>query len=76
VQLLECEGGWSAVLRLPRTQTEEDWVLQFLEKDGVVVHPGFFFDFEEEAYVVVSLLVPGVELSMGIQRIVARVAAG
>jgi aspartate/methionine/tyrosine aminotransferase len=76
VQLLECEGGWSAVLRLPRTQTEEEWVLQFLDKDGVIVHPGFFFDFDEEAYVVVSLLVPGVELSMGIQRIVARVAGG
>lgn len=76
VQMLECEGGWSAVLRLPRTATEEEWVLQLLEKDGVVVHPGFFFDFEEEAYVVVSLLPPGVELSMGVQRIVARVAAG
>jgi hypothetical protein len=76
VQLLECEGGWSAVLRLPRTRTEEEWVLQFLEHDGVIVHPGFFFDFEEEAYVVVSLLPPEGEFSTGIERLVARVAAG
>src|SRR6185436_13449420 len=34
VQLLDCEGGWSAVLRLPRTRTEEEWVLQLLEQDG------------------------------------------
>jgi alanine-synthesizing transaminase len=75
VQLLECEGGWSVVLRLPRTRTEEEWVLAFLQEDGVVVHPGFFFDFEEEAYVVVSLLPPEGEFSTGIGRLVARVAA-
>ena len=63
------------LLRLPRTQTEEEWVLAFLEKDGLIVHPGFFFDFEEPAYVVVSLLGPEAEFSTGISRLVARVAA-
>ena len=76
VQLLDGEGGWSAVLRLPRTRTEEEWTLQFLQRDGVIVHPGFFFDFGEEAYLVVSLLVPEAELADGVRRIVARVAAG
>ncbi len=76
VQLLDGEGGWAATLRLPRTRTEEEWVLALLEKDGVVVHPGFFFDFEEEAYLVVSLLVPEAELAAGLAKIVARVAAG
>jgi alanine-synthesizing transaminase len=55
VERLACEGGWSAVLRVPTTRSEEDWVCALLERD-VVVHPGYFFDFAEEAYLVVSLL--------------------
>ncbi len=55
--VLDAEGGWYAVLRLPRTRPEEAWALSLLEDDGVLlVHPGHFFDFEEEAYVVLSLL--------------------
>jgi aspartate/methionine/tyrosine aminotransferase len=76
VQLLDGEGGWSAVLRLPATRTEEEWVMDLLEKDHVVVHPGFFFDFEEEAYLVVSLLCAESELAVGVQKIVARVERG
>jgi alanine-synthesizing transaminase len=76
VQLLEGEGGWTAVLRLPRTRREEDWVIDLLHKDGVIVHPGFFFDFDEEAYLVVSLLVPETVLAEGVGKIVARVGQG
>jgi alanine-synthesizing transaminase len=76
VQLLDGEGGWSAVLRLPRTRTEEEWVMDLLEKDRVVVHPGFFFDFEEEAYLVVSLLGAEGDFEAGVQRIVERVERG
>ena len=50
--LCEPEGGWSAVLRLPATRPEEDWVLALLEEDDVLVHPGYFFDFDGEAFVV------------------------
>ena len=63
--LLDVEGGWYATLRLPRTRDEEAWALAFLEEDGVHVHPGHFFDFEDEAYVVVSLLTPGGNASRG-----------
>ncbi|HWL88333.1 MAG TPA: pyridoxal phosphate-dependent aminotransferase, partial [Polyangiaceae bacterium] len=56
--LLRAEGGWYATLRLPRTQSEEAWVLELLERDGVYVHPGAFFDFADEAFVVLSLLTP------------------
>jgi aspartate/methionine/tyrosine aminotransferase len=56
VSRLDAEGGWYATLRLPRTRDEEAWALAVLEEDGVHVHPGHFFDFEDEAYVVVSLL--------------------
>jgi alanine-synthesizing transaminase len=55
VDRLACEGGWSAVVRVPTTRSEEDWVCALLERD-VAVHPGHFFDFAEEAYLVVSLL--------------------
>lgn len=55
-ELLNLEGGWYATLRLPKTQGEEEWCLEFLEKDRVYVHPGYFFDFHDEAYIVLSLL--------------------
>lgn len=53
---LPCEAGWSAVLRVPSTRSEEDLVIELLERDSVLVHPGFFFDFPHEAFLVVSLL--------------------
>ena len=54
--VLPAAGGWSAVLRVPATRSEDALVLELLERDGVVVHPGYFFDFPHEAFVVVSLL--------------------
>ncbi|HEX4445857.1 MAG TPA: pyridoxal phosphate-dependent aminotransferase [Polyangiaceae bacterium] len=74
VSLLDVEGGWYATLRLPRTRGEEAWALTFLEQDGVHVHPGHFFDFESEAYVIVSLLTPEATLREGMRRILDRVA--
>ena len=50
------DAGWSAVMRVPATRSEEDLALELLERDGVLVHPGFFFDFPHEAFLVVSLL--------------------
>jgi len=76
VSLLDAEGGWYATLRLPRTRDEQAWALAFLEQDGVHVHPGHFFDFDDEAYVVVSLLTPEATLREASQRILARVARG
>ncbi len=72
--ILDVEGGWYATLRLPRTQTEEDWALALLEEEGVYVHPGHFFDFAEEAYVVVSLIAPEEVIREGAARIARCVA--
>jgi alanine-synthesizing transaminase len=69
--LLEPEGGWSAVLRVPATLGEEERVLRLLERHDVVVHPGYFFDFPGEAYLVLSLLTPTADLAAGLDRIVA-----
>ncbi|MGH7330270.1 MAG: aminotransferase class I/II-fold pyridoxal phosphate-dependent enzyme, partial [Polyangiaceae bacterium] len=73
---LRVDGGWYATLRLPTVKSEEEWVLELLREDGVLVHPGAFFDFESEAYVVVSLLTPERELEDGIEKIAARVEIG
>lgn len=54
--VLDVEGGWSAVVRLPATRTEEEWVLGLLERERVLAHPGYFFDLPREAYLVLSLL--------------------
>jgi hypothetical protein len=53
--VLGAQGGWAAVLRVPRVRSEEEWALGLLGR-GVVVHPGHFYDFADEGYLVVSLI--------------------
>jgi hypothetical protein len=55
---LPADGGWSAVIRVPRHPGEEERVLRLLARHGLSVHPGFFFDFPTEAFLVVSLIGP------------------
>lgn len=69
VTLLEPDGGWSAVLRVPAVRPEEELVLRLLDEQGVLVHPGFFFDFPHEAFVVLSLLPEPALFDEGIGRI-------
>jgi hypothetical protein len=73
VSLLDVEGGWYATLRVPRTRSELEWAVGLVEEDGVHVHPGHFFDFEEEAYLVVSLLTPEATFREAIERVMTRV---
>jgi aspartate/methionine/tyrosine aminotransferase len=74
--LLDVEGGWSAVLRVPSNWPDEQWALTLLERDGVLVHPGFLFDFPHEAYLVLSTLTPPETFAEGARRLLARVEAG
>ena len=71
--LLHAEAGWYAVLRVPATRSEEDWALALLA-DGVLVHPGYFFDFTAGAHLIVSCLPEPAVFRAGIERLVARVA--
>jgi aspartate/methionine/tyrosine aminotransferase len=71
--VLDVEGGWSAVLHVPATRSEDEWVIALAEQDGVLVHPGYFFDFPSEAYLVLSLLPPAAEFAQGVAKIVERV---
>lgn len=57
--VLHSEGGWYGIIRAPRIQTDEQWAIALLRDRGIHVFPGYFFDFEEEACLVVSLLTKG-----------------
>jgi alanine-synthesizing transaminase len=67
--LLKTEGGWYAVLQVPRIRSEEEWALTLLDERGVLVQPGFFFDFEAEAFLVVSLLPEPAPFAEGVSRL-------
>jgi hypothetical protein len=73
-RLLVAEGGWYAVLQVPSLQSEEDLVLDLLQTDGVLTHPGYFFDFPRESYLIVSLLPPDEQFHEGIGRVLRRFA--
>ncbi|HEV8537956.1 MAG TPA: pyridoxal phosphate-dependent aminotransferase [Bacteroidota bacterium] len=53
---LPTEGGWYAILKVPRTKSDEEWALELLEKKNLYLYPGYFFDMVEEGHLVVSLL--------------------
>ena len=56
------------MLRVPAVRTEEEWVLLLLAS-GVLVHPGYFFDFPQEAFLVLSLLPPPDAFAEGVDRL-------
>ncbi len=64
--LLPVEGGWSAVLRIPRIKSDEEVALELIERHGVIVQPGYFFDFDDEGYLVLSLLIPPATFDTGV----------
>jgi alanine-synthesizing transaminase len=73
VSLLEPEGGWSAVVRVPATESEESLVLRLLDEARVLAHPGYFFDFSTEAFLVVSLLPATAAFAEAIDRVLSHV---
>jgi alanine-synthesizing transaminase len=66
---LEYEGGWYAILRAPATGTDEELAVALLERSGVYVHPGHFFNFAQDGFLVVSLLSSETDLRAGVQRL-------
>jgi aspartate/methionine/tyrosine aminotransferase len=67
-RVLNADGGWYAVIQVPAIASEEDIVIDLL-RGGVVTHPGYFFDFPREAFLIVSLLPPEPLFVAGIDRI-------
>jgi len=66
---LTAEAGWYAVLQVPSFEPEEELVLGLLSREGVLVHPGYFFDFARESFLIVSVLTPEDAFREGIARV-------
>ncbi len=76
VDVLPVEGGWSAVLQVPAVRSEDALALELLDRDDVLVHPGYFFDFSREAYLVVSLLPSPAVFEPAVTRVLRRASVG
>jgi aspartate/methionine/tyrosine aminotransferase len=62
-------GGWTAVVEAPRIHSGEEWALRFLEEAFVLVQPGYFYDFEREAFLAFSLLPAPEEFQQALDRL-------
>lgn len=74
VTRLRIEGGWSVVLRIPQLANDEEFVMALLREEAVLVHPGYFFDFKHDGYVVLSLLTNESEFADGVAALTRQVA--
>ena len=71
---LEVEAGWYAVLRIPATRSDEDFALLLLDSHGVYTHPGHYYDFPADGFLVVSLITPEEDFAEGIKLLLAMFA--
>jgi aspartate/methionine/tyrosine aminotransferase len=72
-RVLDVEGGWYATVQVPRMLSEEEWSLTLLKRQNVLVQPGYFYDFDREAFLVFSLLTPRDTFAEGSQRFLMEV---
>jgi alanine-synthesizing transaminase len=72
---LALDAGWYAVLRIPATRSDEDVAIALLEQEGVLIHPGHFFDFPGAGYLVASLIAPEPDFREGMGRVLRAVDA-
>ncbi len=66
---LRAEGGWTAVLQVPAVQSDDELSLGLLDNEGVLVHPGYFYDFPRDGFVALSLLGHPTVFDEGVSRI-------
>jgi aspartate/methionine/tyrosine aminotransferase len=71
---LEVEAGWYAVLRVPATRPDEELAIELLERHDVYVHPGHFYGFSTDGYLVLSLIAREAEFAEGIKRVLSYFA--
>jgi alanine-synthesizing transaminase len=70
-KLLHADAGWAAVLRMSTGISEDDLVIKFLREHHVLVHPGHFYDFASDGFIVLSLLTPLPEFREGVRRLLS-----
>jgi aspartate/methionine/tyrosine aminotransferase len=68
---LAVEGGWNVVVRVPATQSDEEFAISLLSQQGVLVHPGHFYDFPQEGHLVLSLITPQAQFADGVRRLLS-----
>ena len=73
VSRLKAEGGWYAVLRVPILQSDEELAIRLIEESGVLVHPGHFYEFADDGYLVISLLTPERKFAEGVSKLLAAI---
>ena len=73
-RVLTGDGGWYAVLQVPSLESEEDLVVRLLTEHGVLMHPGYFFDFPRESFLIASLLPPPDAFADGLSRVLRHFA--
>ena len=66
IRRLRVEAGWNAVLRVPATKSDEELAIELIETAGVVLHPGHFYDFSQDGFLVISLITPQNDFREGI----------
>ena len=69
---LSVEGGWYAVLRVPVTRSDEELAIELVREKAVVVHPGHFYDFPGDGYLVLSLITDEQRSRDGISRVLEK----
>jgi len=70
---LEVEGGWYAVLRVPVTRSDEELAIELVREKSVMVHPGHFYDFPRDGYLVVSLIATEGDFAEGARRLLQSI---
>lgn len=73
IQRLTVEGGWYAILRVPAMGSDEDLAIRLIESAGVIVHPGHFYDFSQEGFLIISLITSEQEFKVGVRRLLRRI---
>ena len=68
-RILDVEGGWYATVQAPLVRSAEEWAIELLDRHDVLVQPGYFYDFDREGLLVLSLLTPEETFREGIDRI-------
>lgn len=74
ITFMEPEGG---VYLFPRIHgypgTDEDFVVELMERTGIYVHPGYFYDYEKGLHVLVSFVMEASKLRVTLEKFVDAV---
>jgi aspartate/methionine/tyrosine aminotransferase len=74
-QRLLLQGGWYAVLRVPVTRSDEELAIELVREKSVIVHPGHFYDFPSDGFLILSLITPPGDFRDGLAKILSSLDA-